>query len=152
NAGGPVKLPGGTAALWVQVPVGHPATYLLELHNPTISRINVYLLRAGVLRSSFSGGTADGRTIVPLPHEGFAFPININANPQQMLLVRLQNDYPISTHISLVSLNEATRIHTRHQALQGMLVGLLFGLALNGLLHGLLRKDPLHLLMAITAL
>lgn len=152
SAQGPVKLPGGTAALWVQVPVEHQATYLLELHNPTIARINVYLLRAGVLRSSFSGGTADARTIVPLPHEGFAFPVNVNANPQQMLLVRLQNDYPISTHISLVSLSEATKIHTRHQALQGMLVGLLFGLALNCLLQGLLRKDPLHLLMAITAL
>ncbi|SDR82653.1 Signal transduction histidine kinase [Halopseudomonas litoralis] len=152
SAPGPVKLPGGAAALWVQVPVEHQATYLLELHNPTIARINVYLLRAGVLRSSYSGGTADPRTIVPLPHEGFAFPVNVNANPDQTLLVRLQNDYPISTHISLVSLNEATRIHTRHQALQGMLVGLLFGLALNCLLQGLLRKDPLHLLMAISAL
>lgn len=152
NAQGPEKLPGGAAALWVQVPVEHQATYLFELHNPTIARINVYLLRAGVLRSSYSGGTADARVNVPLPHEGFAFPINVNASPDQTLLVRLQNNYPISTHISLVPLDEATRIHTRHQALQGMLIGLLFGLALNCLLQGLLRKEPLHLLLAISAL
>lgn len=152
STGSPFKLPGGTAALWVQVPLQHQDTYLLELHNPSIARIHVYLLRNDVLRAAYTGGTTNARATVPLPHEGFAFPINVQASPEQKLLVRLQNDYPVSTHLSLVTLSEATRIHTRHQALQGMLVGLLLGLALNCLLQGSLRNDPLHLLMAISAL
>ncbi|WP_285261020.1 response regulator [Halopseudomonas bauzanensis] len=152
SSGGPFKLPGGNAALWVQVPLPQQDTYLLELHNPSIARIHVYLLRNDVLRAAYTGGTTNTRATVPLPHEGFAFPVNLQSNPEQKLLVRLQNDYPVSTHLSLVPLSEATRIHTRHQALQGMLVGLLLGLALNCLLQGVLRKDPLHLLMAISAL
>jgi len=152
NAEGPLKIPGAGSALWVQVPLEHRNTYLLELHNPTIARINVYLLRDGLLRTSHSAGTTDTRSSMPLPHGGFAFPINVHDNSRQKLLVRLQNDYPLSTHVSLVPLSEASKIHTRHQALQGMLVGLLLALALNCLLQGLLRRDPLHLLMAISAL
>lgn len=152
NAEGALKLPGAGSALWVQVPLEHRNTYLLELHNPSIARINVYLLRDDLLRTSHSGGTADIRSSMPLPHGGFAFPVNVHDSSRQKLLVRLQNDYPLSTHISLIPLSEATKIHTRHQAMQGMLVGLLLALALNSLLQGLLRRDPLHLLMAISAL
>ena len=149
---GPVKLPGGAAALWIQVPLQHQDTYLLELHNPSIARINVYALRDNVLRIAYTGGVASDRMAVPLPHEGFAFPINVQGAAEQKLFIRLQNDYAASTHISLDPLSEASRIHTYQQALQGMLVGLLLGLALNCLLQGLLRRDPLHLLMAVSAL
>lgn len=149
---GPLKLPGHPAALWVEVPLEEQGTQLLELYRSTIAEIDVYLLSDGVLRTSFSSGSANQQTNVPLPHGGFAFPINVTNRGEQKLLVRLYNDYPLHTHISLIPLSEASRIHSNHQALQGILIGLLLGLTLNGLLHGLARKDSALLLMASSTL
>lgn len=145
---GPLKLPNHPAALWVEVPLEGKGTQLLELHRSTIAEIDVYLLNNGVLRSSFTNGSANPQTNVPLPHGGFAFPINVNSRVEQKLLIRLYNDYPVRTHISFIPLSEASRIHSNHQALQGILIGLLLGLTLNGLLYGLARKDSSLLLMA----
>ncbi len=152
TAQGPLKLPGNGAALWVQVPLTGRSTQLLEAHRSTIANIQVYLLNDGVLRTSFIDGTAHPQNNMLLPHGGFAFPISVNDRVTQKLLVRLQNDYPVATHLSLIPFNEASRIHNSYQALQGILIGLLFALALNGLLHGLVRKQPLLLLMAASAL
>lgn len=152
SAEGALKLPGAGSAIWVNVPLEHATTYLLELHNPSIARINVYLLHDDLLRVSHSAGMADPRSSIPLPHGGFAFPINVTEVQGKQLLVRLQNDYPISSHLSLVPLNEITRIHIRHQALQGMLVGLMLAAALTALLLGAVRRDPLHLLLGTSAL
>lgn len=152
SAEGALKLPGAGAAIWVSVPLEHTTTYLLELHNPSIARINVYLLQHDLLRVSHSGGMADPRSSIPLPHGGFAFPINVNDTQGKKLLVRLQNDYPITTHLTMVPLNEITRIHIRHQALQGMLVGLMLAASLTALLLGTVRRQPLHLLLSLSGL
>ena len=151
NANGELRLAGAGAALWVNVPLQHAATYLLELHNPSISRINVYLMQDELLRASHSSARADARSSIPLPHGGYAFPINVSDIEGKRLLVRLQNDYPLTTHLSLVPLNEITGIHIRHQALQGILVGLMLGTALTALILGVTRRNPLHLLIALTA-
>ena len=151
SAEGVLKLPGAGSALWVNVPLEHATTYLLELHNPSIARINVYLLHEDLLRVSHSAGMADPRSSIPLPHGGFAFPINVTEIDGKKLLVRLQNDYPITTHLSVVPLNEITRIHIRHQALQGMLVGLMLAAGLSAMLLGMVRRDPVHLLLAMSA-
>src|SRR5690606_24447212 len=95
----PLKDPGAGAALWINVPLEHATTYLLELHNPSIARINVYLLQDDLLRVSHSSGIADPRASIPLPHGGFAFPINVTERDGKKLLVRLQNDYPMTTHL-----------------------------------------------------
>lgn len=152
TAQGPLKLPGNGAALWVQIPLTGRSTQLLEAHRSTIANIQVYLLNDGVLRSSYADGTAQPQNNMLLPHGGFAFPINVNERVTQKLLVRLQNDYPVTTHLSLIPFNEASRIHNSYQALQGILIGLMFSLTLNGLLHGLIRKQPLLLLMAASTL
>ena len=151
NANGELRLTGGGAALWVNVPLEQASTYLLELHNPSIARINVYLMQDELLRASHSTARADARSSIPLPHGGYAFPINVSDIEGKQLLVRLQNDYPLTTHLSLVPLNEVTAIHIRHQALQGILVGLMLGTALTTLLLGMTRRNPLHLLMAVAA-
>jgi len=151
SAKGGLKLPGAGAAIWVSVPLEHTTTYLLELHNPSIARINVYLLQDDILRVSHSAGMVDLRSSIPLPHGGFAFPINVTELSGKQLLVRLQNDYPITTHLTMVPLNEITRIHIRHQALQGILVGLMLATALTALLLGTIRRDPLHLLLGLSA-
>src|SRR5690606_28269635 len=52
---------------------------------------------------------------------------------------------------TMVPLSEVTRVHIRHQSVQGILVGLLLGTALTALLLGTLRRDPLHLLLGISA-
>ena len=148
---GSIKLPGDGAAIWASVPLEHPTTYLLELHNPSIARINVYLLQDDFLRVSYSGGLADPHTSIPLPHGGFAFPINVTDTQGKKLLIRLQNDYPISSHLSMVPLSEISRIHIRHQALQGMLVGLLLSTALAAIVLGAVRRQPLHLLVGLSA-
>ena len=150
SAEGALKLPGAGAAIWVSVPLEHTTTYLLELHNPSIARINVYLLHHDLLRVSHAGGMADPYSSIPLPHGGFAFPINVNDTQGKKLLVRLQNDYPITTHLTMVPLNEITRIHIRHQALQGMLVGLMLAASLTALLLGTVRRQPLHLLLSLS--
>lgn len=149
NADGEFKLPGAGAALWVNLPLEHATTYLLELHNPSVSRINVYLLQDELLRVSHSAARTDARSSIPLPHGGYAFPINVTDTEGKRLLVRLQNDYPITTHLSLVPLHEVTGIHIRHQALQGSLLGLLLGTALTALLLGATRRSPLQLLLGL---
>lgn len=149
---GNIKVPGGGAAIWASIPLEHPTTYLLELHNPSISRINVYLLQDDLLRASHSGGLSDPHSSVPLPHGGFAFPINATTTEGRKLLIRLQNDYPISSHLSMVPLAEVSRIHIRHQALQGMLVGLLLSTALAAIVLGAVRRQPLHLLVGLSAM
>ena len=151
SASGELKLAGAGTALWVNVPLDRATTYLLELHNPSISRINVYLMQEELLRASYSTARADARSSIPLPHGGYAFPINVNDIEGKRLLVRLQNDYPITTHLSLAPLNEITAIHIRHQAMQGILVGLMLSSALTALLLGLTRRNPLHFLMALVA-
>lgn len=151
TAESPLKVPGAGAALWINVPLEHATTYLLELHNPSIARINVYLLQDDLLRVSHSSGIADPRASIPLPHGGFAFPVNVTERDGKKLLVRLQNDYPMTTHLTMVPLSEVTRVHIRHQSVQGILVGLLLGTALTALLLGTLRRDPLHLLLGISA-
>ena len=150
NSDGRLKSAGAGSALWVNVPIEHATTYLLELHNPSISRINVYLLQDELLRVSHSSGRADPRSSIPLPHGGFAFPINVTELDGKRLLVRIQNDYPITTQLSLVPLNEVTAIHIRHQALQGTLLGLMLGTALSALLVGVIRRNPLHLLLGVS--
>src|SRR5690554_6991402 len=57
----------------------------------------------------------------------------------------------MTTHLTMVPLSEVTRVHIRHQSVQGILVGLLLGTALTTLLLGTLRRDPLHLLLGISA-
>lgn len=151
SASGELKLAGAGTALWVNVSLEHTTTYLLELHNPSISRINVYLMQDEMLRASYSTARADARSSIPLPHGGYAFPINVTDIEGKRLLVRLQNDYPITTHLSLAPLNEITAIHIRHQAMQGILVGLMLSSALTALLLGFTRRNPLHLLMAMVA-
>ncbi len=50
TANGDLKLGGAGTALWINVPLEHATTSLLELHNPSISRINVYLMQDELLR------------------------------------------------------------------------------------------------------
>src|SRR5690606_22878383 len=115
---GRIKLPGIGAGIWGSLPLEHPAAYLLELPNAGIARLHLYLLQDDFLRVSYSGGLADPHTSIPLPHGGFAFPIIVTDTQGKKLLIRLQNDYPISSHLSMVPLSEISRIHIRHQALQ----------------------------------
>ena len=150
NVDGKLRTAGAGSALWVNVPIEHATTYLLEIHNPNISRINVYLLQDELLLASHSSGRADPRSSIPLPHGGFAFPINVTELDGKRLLLRIQNDYPISTQLSLVPLNEVTAIHIRHQALQGTLLGLMLATALSALLLGVTRRNPLHVLLGLS--
>ena len=67
SASSELKLAGAGTALWVNVSLEHTTTYLLELHNPSISRINVYLMQDEMLRASYSTARADARSSIPLP-------------------------------------------------------------------------------------
>src|SRR5690606_12972432 len=95
-------------------------------------------------------GRADPRASLPLPPGGSACPVSATERDGKKLLVGLQNDYSMTTHLTMVPLSEVTRVHIRHQSVQGSLVGLLLGTALTALLLGTLRADPLHQLLGLS--
>ncbi|WP_022961351.1 response regulator [Halopseudomonas pelagia] len=149
---GALKISGAGTALWVKIPMTRSGAQQIRLDNPAIERISLYLLRGDAVAADYQSGSeapADPRL---LQQPGFAFAVDITPGAEYTLYLRLQNDYPTSTFLTVMDAHEAAAIHGAHQALQGILVGLLLALALHGLLHGSINRDPFHLLLAGAAL
>ncbi|WOD12263.1 response regulator [Pseudomonas sp. NyZ704] len=149
---GPLKLTGADAALWVKIPITSTGAQQVRLDNPALEHISLYLLRGTEVLETYQSGANQPTDPRLLRQPGFAFPIEINSGAEYSLYLRLQNDYPISTHLSVMDAQQAATLHGAHQALQGVLVGLLLALVLHGLLHGSVSRDPFHLLLATAAL
>lgn len=149
---GALKLSGAETALWVKMPILRSGAQQIRLDNPAIEHIDLYLLRGNEVVANYQSGSARPADPRLLRQPGFAFPIEVDTGAEYTLYLRLQNDYPTSAQLSVMDALEAATLHGAHQALQGVLVGLLLALVLYGLLHGSINRDPLHLLLASAAL
>ncbi len=143
----PLSLPGKPGALWVEVRLDNVENRLLILENPSIALIEVYRLQNGEASHLYRTGSRMPADTRPLPFHGFAFPLEASTSAGDTLILRLQNDYPLSTRIELLDVKEASARHSMQQTLQGILVGLMLALVLHCLLHGVLGRDPFHLLL-----
>ena len=131
-----------------------PSRPVLTIDNPYIDAVTLHHLVDDAMLSHRSG-TASQRTQPDgLPYPGFAFPLDVSAGIQaaQMVYLRLANDYPLRTRVTLTDARHAAHEHGWHQALQGILIGLLLSLVLHGLLQGLVGRDRLHLYLAAAGL
>lgn len=149
---GPLKIPGEGAALWVKMPMTSTGAQQIRLDNPALEHINLYLLRETEVVATYQSGSDQPADPRLLRQPGFAFPVDIFSAAEHNLYLRLQNDYPTSTHLNIMDAQEAATLHGAHQALQGVLAGLLLALALHGLLHGSINRDLFHLLLTAAAL
>lgn len=149
---GALKLSAAGTALWVKVPMVRTGAQQIRLDNPAIEQISLFLLRGDEIVAEYQSGAELPLDPRLLRQPGFAFPVDIFSGAEYHLYLRLQNDYPTSTHLSVMDAHEAAAIHGAHQALQGVLVGLLLALALHGLLHASINRDPFNLLLACAAL
>lgn len=148
----PLSLPGDNGALWVELNLDSVENKLLTLENPAIGLIEVYRQQNGEVSHLYRTGSRLPAATKPLPFNGFAFPLEDSTSAGDTLILRLQNDYPLSTRIALLDVKEASARHSMHQTLQGILVGLMLALVLHCILHGVLGRDPMHLLLASASL
>lgn len=148
----PLNLPGEGGALWVEISLNSVENKLLTLENPAIGLIEIYRLQNGEVSHLYRTGSRLPPATKPLPFNGFAFPLEASTSAGDTLILRLQNDYPLTTRIALQDVKEASARHSMHQTLQGILVGLMLALVLHCILHGVLGRDPFHLLLAAASL
>lgn len=149
---GSLKIPGDGSALWLMFALERGNAQVLQLDNPAIQRVNLYLLRNGELISQHQAGTLQQRPSTSKLLPGLAFPVTTEARGDYQLLLRLQSDYPLSTRLEMRSAADAVSRHAAQQALQGVLIGFMLALVLHGLLHGSISRDPFHLLLALGSL
>lgn len=151
RAPGPLRVP-EEGSLWVQIPLqgGHARQLLLE--NPLIARAEVFLLQDELLIAEHRAGSRVENSIGTVPYPGLAFLLDTTPNGNYHAYLRLSSDFPLTTLMEVVSVQEAAAKQSAQQAVQGILVGLLLAVALHGLLQGVASRDPFHLLLTVAAL
>ncbi|GAA6130867.1 response regulator [Halopseudomonas sabulinigri] len=148
----PLTVPGERAVLWIELSIDNVQDKLLTLSNPAIAQITVYHLTQKTARPLYQTGASTPVAERPLPYRGFALPLAELPATSATLLVRLQNDYPLSTRLNVVEERSAAMQHDLQQSVQGILIGLLLALWLHCLLQGTLGRDPYHLLLGAISL
>ena len=148
----PLTVPGNNAVLWVELAIDDVRDKLLTLSNPAIAQLRVYHLTQQTAKSLYETGVSTPVADRPLPYRGFALPLAQLPSTSATLLVRLQNDYPLSTRIKVADVRSAAMQHDLQQSLQGILIGLLLALWLHCMLQGTLGRDPYHLLLGAISL
>lgn len=145
-------LPEKPAALWVELTADIEAP-VLTIDNPLIDSVTVHQVAAASTATYRAGAAVESDTDRALPYPGFAFSLaTADVDPSaQTVYLRLASEYPVRTRVALTDPRTATLEHGWHQALQGILAGLLLSLVLHGLLQGLLGRERLHLYLAAAA-
>ena len=144
----PLTLPGKGAVLWVELTLSQSQDKLLTVSNPAIADVAVYRLTIQGATPLYQTGQLGSPAARPLPYKGLALPL-VQLPPESVkLLVRLSNDYPVTTRIGVIDARSAASEHAFQQSIQGILIGLLLALFLHGALQGSLGRDPYHLVLA----
>ncbi|MEH6565008.1 MAG: response regulator [Halopseudomonas sp.] len=148
----PLTLPGNSAVLWVELSLSDAQNQVLSLSNPAIAHLAAYRLSTQGAELLYQTGATAAPADRPLPYNGFALPLAQLPGDKVTLLIRLQNDYPLQTRVSVSDARSAAEQHDLQQSIQGILIGLLLALFLHGLLQGTLGRDPYHLTLAAVSL
>jgi len=149
---GQITLPTNNGAIWVRQPLPPRTSVLLQLDNPAISTIEVFVLADEVPYITYRQGDDLPETRSPLPYPGFVLPVETYGLHEPVMYVRLKHEHSISTQFAVKEYREAIIIHGNAQAFHGILGGLLLALVLHGLMQGLLGRDPPHLFLALASL
>ena len=153
SPGGTLVLPEKPAAIWVQLPVSGDSP-VLTIDNPLIDTVTVHQPGDASARSYQGGAAVDSDADRTLPYPGLALMLGTaeNGSAADTVYVRLASEYPLRTRVTLTDARSAALQHGWHQALQGVLAGLLLSLVLYALLQGLLGRERLHLYLASAGL
>lgn len=149
---GALTLPGGEAALWVQVPIPGNALLFLELDNPAIKQLQVFVLEGETIRLSYPAAQPSSPALVPMPYPGVVLPLQTAGLVEPVLYVRLQHQHPLRTDLQLSAPRTAVLAHGQYQAFQGLLAGLFLALVLHGFLQGWFGRDRPHRWLALASL
>ncbi|WP_190324494.1 response regulator [Pseudomonas profundi] len=149
---GSLTLPGDQAALWVQIPIPGDTLLFLELDNPAINQLQIFVLDGESVKLSYPAGPPSSTTLAPMPYPGFVLPLPTAGIAEPVLYARLQHQHSLKTDLKLSAPRSAVLGHGHHQAFQGLLAGLFLAMVLHGFLQGWFGRDRPHRWLALASL
>ncbi|QJD58963.1 response regulator [Pseudomonas sp. gcc21] len=148
---GTLTLPGAQAALWVRIPIPGETLLFLELDNPVINQLQVFVLEGETVKLSYPAGPSS-TALISMPYPGVVLPLSTADIAEPVLYVRLQHQHALKTDLKLTAPRTAVLGHGQYQAFQGLLAGLFLALVLHGFLQGWIGRHRPHRWLALASL
>ncbi len=150
--GTPGNLGRRDATMWLRIPVLVPGVEtvrrVFQIDYPSLNRVELYVVREGVVLSRTVMGNELRRSERPLQARTHAAPLTLEPGEYQ-LLVRVQTLSSMVIPITLLTPEAFTEHESRVQILQGMIGGLALCMLLYSLLHWVNLRDPVFLQYAL---
>lgn len=128
-----------------EVPSAHARTHtLLEVSNPTLSLIRLYVPRQGGGYEAIHSGTFKPFDERPVAHTTFLFKIPETFDPVQPLYLRIYSDEPVRFALRLWVADAFWAADQPEQFLYGAYYGILFIIAVYNLILFLMVRDPVY--------
>ncbi len=138
-----------SATLWLKAELDvlapAPALWLLQIANPRLDSIEVFLVGPGDTLSRTAGGDALPFSHRPVPHRHHVFPLNLDRPGTYTVLLRIRSTSSLQIPVTLLQpqalLSQDHRVYSLLSLCFGLMVGLL---AYNFLLYVAI-KDSVYL-------
>jgi len=108
----------------------HPKTYYLELANPLIDNLTVYILADGKVRSVQQLGDHQEFFQRPVLHESFVVPIRFNANEELELYISLYSPSYLKVPVGLWQVEAFQQEQGYQRLLSGIYIGIVLAMIL----------------------
>jgi diguanylate cyclase len=149
----PSTLGVNATAMWIALPVQvdpqSDGRWVLDINYPPIQFVDFYLFENAVRIESAQAGSLRAFDARPLRSRTHAWPLQLSAGKQYVVLVRLETS---GSMIAPITFNKPAAFHstaTREQMLQGLLGGIALCLLLYSLAQWLYLREPLFAKYAI---
>lgn len=142
--------------VWVHVPVlslGEPrARWLLDIDYPALDRVDLYLVRAGVVVQHLRTGDHQRFSERPLATRSLALPLDIDVAGRYEVLLRVQTTSTMALPMTLVREELYHADEAAHEAGQGLLTGIGLCLMAYSLAQWISLRDPAFLFYGLNVL
>lgn len=143
-------LPISDTPYWLSftVPALDPAEHwLLEINNPLIDQISVWLLENGQLLNLYQTGDALTFSARPMPYETFLFPLP-KYDQQLRIIMRISSEGTLQLPINLWPESRFLVFNGEHSILMGLFFGVLVTMGLSSLFFFVISRQPVFLFYA----
>lgn len=126
--------------------------WILEIGYPLLDDINIWLVNNTTIVQTYQSGDRQAFHARPIKNNKFAFPLNLDANYQQTLIIRVQTESSFRLPLTLWQAESYSQYSREFNLLIGILFGAFLAMVLNSLFFWCAAKQTSFLAYAIYVL
>jgi PAS domain S-box-containing protein len=143
------------SAIWLRVQLqtdaDTPSRWLIELANPAMDRIDLYVSNAQGTYAHQTGGDSLPFADRVVPHRNHVMPIEIESSGQATVYLRVASQGTVSAPVTLWQPDALWQSDQRSYSIFSLYFGLLIGLVVYNLLLFVSVRDPAYLIYVVFA-